>query len=174
MSTTSQTVAVTDSLGNAYTQAVAAVQTADGSQVRLFYARNIAAGLNTVTATFSASNAHPWLASYEYHGLSLTAPLDQTAGTSGSTIAPSSGPTPTTTSANELVFAGFGLPASYTGTQAAGSGFTLLNNVQNTGATLVSTAATESRATAATGPQTGTFSLGTVANWTAIVATFKP
>jgi hypothetical protein len=173
MSTTTQTAALSDSHGNAYVQAVAQVQSSDGSQVRLFYARNILAGPNTVTATFSGSNNHPWLAVYEYSGLSTTVPLDQTASAQGNSVAPSSGATPTTTSASELVFAAFGLPASYTGTQAAGTGFAILNNVANTGATQVSTAATESRQVAATGPQTGTFNLGTVANWSAIVATFK-
>jgi Putative Ig domain len=173
MSTSTQTVTVTDSLGNVYTQAAAAVQIADGSQVHLFYARNILGGANTVTATFSASNNHPWLAVYEYRGLSTTAPLDQTASGTGSGTAASTAPTPTTTSANELVFAGFGLPASYTGTQAAGTGFTILNNVPNTGATALSVAATESKPATVVGAQTGTFNLGTVANWSAIVATFK-
>ena len=50
MSTTSQTVTMTDSSGNVYTDAVAQSQTADGHQVHLFYARNVAGGANTVTA----------------------------------------------------------------------------------------------------------------------------
>jgi hypothetical protein len=50
----------------------------DGHQTHLFCARNIAGGPNTVTATFSGTNNHSWLAIYEYSGLSTTAPLDRT------------------------------------------------------------------------------------------------
>jgi hypothetical protein len=171
MSTTSQTVALADSRGNPYVQAVAAVQSSDGSQVRLFYARNILGGANTVTATFSGSNNHPWLAIYEYAGLSTTSPLDQSASAQGASAAPSSGATLATTSANELVFAGLGLPSSYTGTPTAGSLFTLLGNVAGAGN---SQAATESRLVTATGAQAGTFVLSTSANWSAVIATFKP
>jgi hypothetical protein len=83
MSSTSQTVTVTDSAGNVYSDAVAQIQTSDGHQLHLFYAKNIAGGSNTVTATFSATNNHPWLAIYEYRGLSATSPLDRTSGYSG-------------------------------------------------------------------------------------------
>ena len=88
------------------------MQTADGSQVHLFYAKNIAGGANTVTAHFSASNGHPWLAIYEYSGLSTTSPLDQKASAQGNSTTPSTGATPITTSANELVFVGAGLPST--------------------------------------------------------------
>src|SRR5438876_3951845 len=42
MSTANQTVTVTDSNGNAYTDAVAQAQTTDGHQVHIFYAPNVA------------------------------------------------------------------------------------------------------------------------------------
>jgi hypothetical protein len=169
MSTSTQTVALTDTAGNIYVQAVAQVQTADGSQVQLFYAKNILGAANTVKATFSATNNHPWLAIYEYQGLNTVNPLDQVASAQGNGATPSSGATPTTTSASELVFAGFGFPASYTGTQAAGAGFTLVQNDTGT-----SPGADESMLTTATGTYTGTFNLSSIANWSAIVATFKP
>ncbi len=120
MSTTSQTVTVTDSAGNIYADAVAQSQTTDGHQVHLFYAKNVAGGANTVTATFSASNSHPWLAVYEYRGLSTTSPLDRTAHAQGSGSTPTSGATATTVNANELVFAAVGLPASYKGHRGGG------------------------------------------------------
>ena len=162
---------MTDTLGNPYTQAVAQTQSADGSQVRIFYARNILGGANTVIATFSGTNSHPWLAVNEYKGLSTTSPLDRTAAaqSSSATTTPSSGATATTTSANELVFAAFGFPASYTGTQAAGTGFAIVQNDTGT-----SPAATESMVVTATGSYTGTFTLSANANWSAVVATFKP
>ena len=169
MSTTSQTVTLKDSASNTYVEAVTQVQSSDGSQVHLFYAKSIFGVANTVTATFSSSNNHPWLAIYEYKGLSTTTPLDQTAHGQGSNTAPNSGATPTTTSANELVFAAMGLPSSYSGTQTAGSGYSLLQND-----TATSPASNESKLVTSTGSYTGTFNLGSSANWTAIVATFKP
>src|SRR5262249_50207327 len=121
MSTTSQAVAVTDSAHNVYTDAVAQTQTTDGHQGHVFYAKHVAGGSNTVTATFSATNNHPWLSIYEYSGLSTRSPLDQTAHAQGSSATPSSGASATTASANELVLAVTGLPASYTGAVAMGS-----------------------------------------------------
>jgi len=167
MSTTSQTVVVTDSAGNVYRDAVAQAQSADGHQLHLFYAANVAPGPNTVTATFSSVNNRPWLAIYEYQGVRATDPLDQTARAQGSGATPSSGPTASTASANELVFAATGLPASYAGTVSAGPGWVLQR--QETGG---SRAATESGTTAAPGSYTATFALSAQTNWSAVAATF--
>src|SRR4029077_12201339 len=169
MSTTSQTVTLSDTANNVYVEAVAQTQNTDGSQIHLFYAMNISGVANTVTATFSSTNNHPWLAIYEYKGLSTTTPLDQTAHAQGNNTAPNSGPTPTTTSANELVFAATGLPSSYKGGQTVGTGYTLLQNDANT-----SPASNESMLVTSTGSYTGTFKGGGMANWSAIVATLKP
>jgi hypothetical protein len=168
MSTTSQTVTLSDSAGNTYVQAVSQVQNADGSQIRLFYARNILGRANTVKATFSSANNHPWLAIYEYKGLNTNNPLDRTAHTQGRSTAPSSGATPTTTSANELIFSGFGFPANYSGSQTAGSGYTLIQNDKGGSA-----AANESRLVTATGSYAAAFNLGSSVNWCAVIATFK-
>jgi hypothetical protein len=135
--------------------------------VHLFYAPNILGAANTVTATFSATNGHPWLAAFEYKGLNTTNPLDQTAHGQGNVSAPSVA-TPATTSANELVFAGLGLPVSFQGTQAAGSGYTL---VQNNAAP--SRAATETMLVTATGTYAPTFSLSSSTNVSEVVATFR-
>jgi hypothetical protein len=168
MSTTYETVSVTDTAGNVYTDAVSQVQTADGSQVHIFYAKNIAGGANTVNATFSSTNNHPWLAIYEYSGLNTTSPLDKTASAQGSSTVANSGTTATTSSANELVFATTGLPASFTGTATAGSGYTMLN--QDTG---TSRAANETAIVSSTGSFAAIFGLNPGANWSAVVATFK-
>lgn len=171
MSTTSETVSVTDSAGNSYIDAVAQAQAADGSQTHIFYARNIKAGANTVTATFSSTNNHPWLAIYEFSGLNTSAPLDQVASAQGSSAAPSSGLTSNTTSANELVFAGLGLPASSSVTVTGGAGFTLLQ--QDTGAN-TSRAAEEDEIVKAVGQYAGIFTLSGSVNWSVVLATFKP
>src|SRR2546421_4319686 len=110
MSTTGQTVTVADSAGNIYADAASQVQTADGHQIYVFYAKNVAGGANTVTATFSSTNNHPWLAIFEYSGLSSTNPLDQTAHAQGNSSSADSGPI-TTSTANELLFVATGLPA---------------------------------------------------------------
>ena len=169
MSTTSQTVVVTDSAGNVYREAVAQAQSADGHQLHLFYVANVVGGPNTVTATFSSVNNRPWLAIYEYQGVRTTGPLDQTGRAQGSGATPSSGPTGVTATANELVFAATGLPASYAGTVSAGAGYVLQR--QDTGG---SRAATESGMAATPGSYTATFALSAQTNWTAVVATFAP
>src|SRR5215469_13774913 len=170
MSTTTQSVTVTDSAGNSYTQAIAQGQSADGHQIHIFYAKNINGGANTVTATFSATNNHPWIAIYEFSGLSTTAPLDQVAAAQGSSSTANTGLTPATTAANELVFAGLGLPASSSVTMSAGSGFTLLE--QDT-ATSTSRATNEDQVVNPMGQYAGTFTLSGSSNWSAVVATFK-
>jgi subtilisin family serine protease len=166
MSTSTQTVAVTDTLGNTYTDAANIAQSTDGHQIHLFYAKNIKAGTNIVTATFSGTNNHPYLAVYEYSGLNA---LDKTAAAQGSSATASSGATAITTSANELVFAGLGLPASSTATVTAGSGFTLGQQDTNAGG---SRAATENETASAIGSYSGSFTLSASSNWSAVVATF--
>jgi hypothetical protein len=169
MSSTSQTVTVTDTAGNTYVDGVSQVQTADGHQVHIFYAKNISGGANAVTAHFSAANNHPWIALYEYNGLNTTAPLDRTAHAQGSGSTASSGATAVTTSSNELVFAATGLPASYTGSVSAGAGYTLMQ--QDTAS---SRAANEAAGTSSTGSVTGVFNLAPGTSWSAVVATFTP
>src|SRR6202022_2269003 len=75
------------------------------------------------------------------------------------------GPTPTTTSPNELVFAGFGFSSSYW--QAAGSGFTLGQFDTQT-----SPAANESMVVSSTGSYTATITLSSSPTWSGVVATF--
>ncbi len=169
MSTTTQTVIVSDSMGNVYTEAVAqASQTADGHQVHIFYAKNIVGGANRVTANFSSSNNRPWLAIYEYSGLSTTNPLDQTAHAQASSSVANSGMTSTTSSAKELVFAAAGLPGTYSGAVTAGTGYIMQR--QDTGS---SRAATASAIVSSTGSYAAIFALDASVNWTAVVATFR-
>ena len=103
---TSATVqSVTDSLGNSYALAAGPVKGTALTQ-SIYYAKNILAGSNTVTVTFSQAAVFPDVRILEYKGLNTTAPLDVTAGasgTSGNNAVVSSGAA-TTTSANELIF----------------------------------------------------------------------
>jgi subtilisin family serine protease len=170
MSTASQTVGVSDTAGNAYAEAVMQAQTSDGHQVHIFYAKNIRGGANTVKATISSTNNHPWLAIFEYSGLSTTAPLDRTAHAQGFGSAANTGLTPVTTSANELVFAGLGMVTPNTIAVTAGSGFSI---VQQDAYPNTSRAAVETRGTTAAGQYAGTFTLNGSTDWSAVVATFK-
>jgi hypothetical protein len=169
MSTTWQTVTIGDTAGNAYTEAASQQQAADGHQLHLFYAKNIAGLANTVTATFSSTNNHPWIAIFEYSGLSITTPLDQTAHGQGSGALADSGPAATTAASNELIFAAVGLPASYTGVATAGTGYML--QLQDNGS---ERGATESMTASSTGVFDGSFNLNPSTYWSAIVATFRP
>ena len=168
MSTASQTVTITDSNGNTYTDAISQAQTTDGHQIHIFYAKNIASVPNTVTATFSSTNNHPWLAIYEYSGLNTTTPLDQTAHAQGTGSAISTGATATTTSPNELVFAAAGFVNNFGGTVTAGSGYALQRQDNGT-----SRAANEGAFVTSTRAYIGTFSLSSATNWSAVVTTFR-
>jgi subtilisin family serine protease len=170
MSSTSQTVGVTDSAGNLYTDAVAQVQTSDAHQVHIFYAKNILGGANTVTANFSSTNNHPWLAIFEYSGLSTTSPLDRTSSAQGSGTAVSTGTTAQTRASGELLFSGLGVPSSSTVTITAGSGYVL---EQSDPTSPGSRAATEQGFVSSIGAFSATYSLSGSANWSAVLATFS-
>ena len=125
---TSSVSSVTDSMGNPYTRAVG--PTANGTlQQSIYYARNIAAGSNTVTVTFNQAAKFPDMRILEYSGLDKVVPLDVTAAATGSGTSASSG-SATTTSANELIFGAGSTSGAYIG---AGTGFTsrIINNFGN-------------------------------------------
>ncbi len=168
MSTATQTVSISDTAGNTYATAVGQKQDADGHQVFIFYARNIAGVANAVTATFSSTNNHPWLAIYEYSGLSATNPLDRTSAAQGSGFIASTGAPVAATSPDELIFAGAGFPFSFPGTVLGQSGYFF---GQDTG---TSRAANQALIVSATGSYAGRFPINTSTDWTAVLATFKP
>jgi hypothetical protein len=117
--TTSTVSAVTDTRGNSYAQAGTTVS-GTGLRQAIYYAKNIAAGANTVTVTFSQAAAFVDVRVLEYSGADTASPLDVTAGAIGTGGTPSSGAA-TTTSAKELIF-GAGMTGSHF--SGAGSGFT--------------------------------------------------
>jgi hypothetical protein len=166
-STTTQTVTVTDTAQNTYTQAASQNQTSDGHQIRIFYTVSRLNAANSVMATFSGINNHPWLAIFEYSGVTS---LDQSAHAQGNGTTPSSGLTLATAANNELVFAALGLPSSSSVQVSPGAGFTLL---QQDAPPNTSRAGTEASAVIVTGQYAGTFSLSAAANWSAVVATFR-
>ena len=117
--TTSTVSSVSDSRGNIYAQA-GTMTTGTGLRQAIYYAKNIAAGSNTVTVVFNQAAAYVDVRILEYSGLDTTSPLDVTAGAAGSSASANSGAA-TTTAGNELIF-GAGMTASRY--SAAGTGFT--------------------------------------------------
>ncbi len=117
--TTSTVTGVTDSHNNTYVLAIGPT-TGTGLRQSIYYAKNIAAGSNTVTVTFSQAAVFVDVRVLEYSGLDTANPLDQTAGAVGSGTTASSGAV-TTTAANELIFGAGMTLAKFTG---AGTGFT--------------------------------------------------
>ena len=100
------TVSITDTAGNAYDSAIGPTQaTGDTSSAQVFYARNIAGGPNTVTATFATGiTARGVLYIHEYAGLDRTDPLDGAVAASGSSLSMDSGDL-ATASTGDLLFA---------------------------------------------------------------------
>ena len=117
--TTSNISSVTDSRGNIYQVAAAITRSGAVSQA-IYYAKNIAAGANTVTVTASGSTPYLDIRIAEYSGLDLASPFDVTASASGSSASPSSGAA-TTRSATELLVGAGTTTGAFTG---PGSGYT--------------------------------------------------
>jgi hypothetical protein len=158
--------AVTDSTLTPYTKAVANTSS-DGTEVSIWYALAAASGALTVAAGFSGLATISAIAIHEYAGL-IAAPRDQVAGAAGNSVNVSSGATPATTGASELVFGAVG--DSRTGvTYTLGTGFT---GRQST--SVNADMATEDLVVAATGTQKATFRASSGATrWSCVVATFK-
>jgi prepilin-type N-terminal cleavage/methylation domain-containing protein len=109
---TSVVTSVTDSNGNAYTNAVGPIYDASPSGNQLWYAKNINGGANTVTVHFSPNisadegNSGEALQILEYAGLNTSTPLDATSSMTGIGTSVHSD-FATTHFANELIF-GYG------------------------------------------------------------------
>lgn len=119
---TSSTVTLSDTNGNVYAAAAPVTRWHNNTwSSQIFYAKNIAAGTNTVRATFgSAITAWADIYIHEYSGVDKAAPFDVSAAAVGTGDAMNSG-TATTTNASDLIF---GAGASASTVTAAGSGFT--------------------------------------------------
>src|SRR5947207_15892171 len=90
-------------------------------------------------------------------------PLDVTASAQGSNASPTTGNTPQTHAANELTFAGLGLPSSTSVTVSAGGGAAIeLQQANPSG----SRAATEDAVLSSMGSFSGSFTLSGAAKWT--------
>src|SRR6266849_6574705 len=158
--TTSSVSLVSDSRGNAYSPA-GAMTTGTGLRQAIYYAKNIAAGSNTVTVTFNQAAVSPDVRILEYSGLDTSTPLDATAAAVGTGTTANSGYA-TTTSATELIF---GAGTSGNIFSAAGTGFTkrIINIYRNIAEDKTVTGSGSYNATAT----------NSSSNWVMQVATFR-
>lgn len=137
--------------------------TGTGLRQSIYYAKNIAAGNNTVTVKFNQAAAAVDVRVLEYSGLDTANPLDMTAAAVGNNNAPNSGAA-TTTTAHELIF-GAGTTAN--GFSGAGAGFTVR---------IITTPdrdIAEDRTVTAIASYSATGPLSAAANWVMQMATFK-
>jgi chitodextrinase len=168
---TSATVSVSDSKGNTYTRATYGTETQNRQSLAVYYASNVKAGSNTVTATFSTASSYRRMAIHEYSGVSATSPLAaiaQNISTSGS--AANDGVTSTGASLNAgvLVFGVVMDDSGHANTIAAGTGFVKRRSLN------AEDLVTEDRVTAAAGVQAATFTFSVAHSYLAQMAAFKP
>lgn len=156
-------VTVSDSRGNTYASVAPATPWGAGGvwRAQMFYAKNVASGTNTVTATFQgAITSFGRLYIHEYSGIDRTAPLDVSRAATGTGTAMSSG-SAATTNANDVIF---GAGSSNTSVTAAGTGFTSRLNANRT--------RTEDRTVTTAGPNAATATQNG-AQWVMQMAAFK-
>lgn len=157
---------VTDTAGNTYAKVWSVANSSVTSD--LWYAENITGGASqTVTVTVSTARATAVVA-HEYSGISLTSSLDKSVTATGSSNAPASGNTPTTTVASEIVIGAVAMLGGAT-TFTVGSGYTNLN--QQLAANVAT--AQESLVTTSTGTQSAAFGASATTIWACGCVTFK-
>ncbi len=157
---------VSDSRGNGYALAAAAVVQSGTASQAIYYAKNISAavaGANTVTVTFSVAAAFPDIRIAEYSGLDTVNPLDVSVGAQGTTTTSNSGSV-TTSSANDLLV---GANLVQSSSLAAGAGYT------NRGITLQDGDILEDRVVTVAGSYNATAVLDRVQAWIMQMAAFR-
>jgi IPT/TIG domain len=156
---------VSDSSGNSYLIAAAAVVQSGTASQAIYYARNISAasaGANTVTVTFATAAQHPDIRIAEYSGLDTANPLDGSAGAQGNSATSDSGVV-TTTSANDLLVGANTVQSVTTG---PGTGFTS-RGITGDGDIL------EDRTVTSAGSYNATAALDKIQLWIMQVAAFR-
>jgi len=157
--TNSTPSSVTDSQGNVFTEVGSQLTSPGQTRSRVYYAKNIKGGADTVTVKLSATSGYIELYLSEYSGVDPSNPMDAQAGASGNAGAVSSG-NATTTAAGDLIF------GYCVGDWActAGSGFTSRSNFN--GNLIEDKVAGNPGTYAATGSATG--------GWTMQMVALKP
>jgi glucose/arabinose dehydrogenase/chitodextrinase len=159
----SSSVTLRDSRGNTYASVAAPTAWGAGGTWRsqMFYAKSIAGGTNTVTATFQgAITSFGRIYLHEYSGLDRSDPLEGSRSSTGTAAAMNSGSV-TTTNANDVIF---GAGSSNNNVTAAGTGFTNRLNANRS--------RTEDKTVTTAGPNSATATQNG-AQWVMHMAAFK-
>lgn len=163
------TVAFSDNLGNTYTQVVAVPLTGDGDTSAYFRCQVTTAGTPTIVATTTSAENRAWCAQAST-GYAASAFDIASAGGHGTSTTPSDTTGSATTQADEVVFVLAANTLGGTVTYTAGSGFTLDTQFQSGDQMACAIA---HKIVAATGTQTGGFTMSASKEWSAVVVTFK-
>ena len=160
-------VTVSDNLNGAWTRAPGSLTfQSDTGDIAMYYLPNSKASPSGLTITVSAPTpAYLQGTAAEYSGMAVAGPLDQVASARGVGTAVNTGSTPSVP-AGELVYSA-NLTGSAPGTVAPGAGYTARAQTSN------GSSYEQDILSATAGPQTGTATLGTSADWYAVEATFR-
>ncbi len=149
---------ISDSAGNTYIEVGTELRVPGRFRLRLYYAKNIVGGPNTVTVTLGGTIDVVEVYIHEYSGADPVAPLDTQSGMTGTSSSATSG-TANATSAQDLVF-GY----CVTGTATAGPGFTVRSSLDEN--------LTEDKIAPLAGPVSATATASSA--WALQMGAFKP
>jgi hypothetical protein len=160
-------VTVSDNINGAWTRAPGSLTfQSDTGDIALYYLADSKASASGLTMTVSApAAAYLQGTAAEYAGMAVAGPLDQLASARGIGTAVAAGSTPAAP-AGELVYSAV-LTGSAPGTVTPGTGYTARAQT-STGSSYE-----QDILSATAGPQPGTATLGTSADWYAVDATFR-
>lgn len=165
---TGQTITITDTVGNSWTNGSINIDVAGGQSQQISWVVNTTSAANTVTITLNTA-ASMRIAIYEYSGTATSSPMDIQANIALGTSTTPSSSSFTPNANNELVFAIAGLNAASTFT--AGTNFALQDAVPSGSAARLGIEHwIQTTATAALGD----FSITSSQQWMAGYAVFKP
>jgi hypothetical protein len=159
---------VTDNMHDVWTQATS-VNPTTRIGAAVWYAPGAAAGVTSVTVTYSAS-VNPVVRFYEISGASA---FDQAKSASGSSTAPNTGTTATTSSANEIVIGDIGFVTTTTGISGLTPTFAVDALLRNSASNHQNSEQGGHEAVSATGAFSFSGTLSNSQSWAAVVATFK-
>jgi hypothetical protein len=161
-----QTFTVADTGGNAYHRAVRLNESVDLTTVAIFYAEDIAAGVNSVTVSDSIAGGTLRFALFEYSGVARANSLDVAAAAQGTSTTPDSGPA-TTTASGDLVIGA--ISTAEAATFMPGAGFVIQERVPQTATKLM----VEERRQLSGGAVSATATLSSTDIWGAVMAAFR-
>ena len=173
---TTGTVSVSDTVGNTYTKDYDNSNGSTKTRDLVFRSSGVLAlpSGDTITVSFPTTAKAKAVAVQEFAGLTSVSPLNVTKQASGTSTAPASGNSATTTQANELLIGAISVQGSTSIAYTAGANFTALTRAGTTDATGPNqTIDPEYRIVSATGAYNATGTLGSSAPWEAELVSYK-